>query len=102
MSESANSDTPKSETAKSGSDMPCVCTEESTTEESLLSVNCECPRDKIGIVIHESTCLLYKHETIIYDVSYLFLLYFYRFHLGVSRTILSSAETLYLPVPGNK
>ncbi|CAH1645684.1 unnamed protein product [Spodoptera littoralis] len=49
--------------AKSDS-MPCVCTEESTTEESLVSLHCECPRDEHDIVIHEETCLLFRSEKI--------------------------------------
>ncbi|XP_063897908.1 coiled-coil domain-containing protein 40-like [Helicoverpa armigera] len=51
---------------KSGGSMPCICTEDSTTEESTLSINCECPRDDHDIVIHEQTCLLYKSEKMIY------------------------------------
>uniref|UniRef100_A0A2A4JTI7 Uncharacterized protein n=1 Tax=Heliothis virescens TaxID=7102 RepID=A0A2A4JTI7_HELVI len=51
---------------KSGASMACVCTEDSTTEESSLSINCECPRDDHDIVIHEQTCLLYKSEKMVY------------------------------------
>ncbi|KAH9640112.1 hypothetical protein HF086_016043 [Spodoptera exigua] len=51
--------------AKSGS-TPCVCTEDSTTEESLVSLNCECPRDERDIVIHEETCLMFRNEKITY------------------------------------
>ncbi|CAH0701377.1 unnamed protein product [Spodoptera exigua] len=55
--------------AKSGS-TPCVCTEDSTTEESLVSLNCECPRDERDIVIHEETCLMFRNEKITYHKEY--------------------------------
>ncbi|KAJ8727957.1 hypothetical protein PYW08_016342 [Mythimna loreyi] len=58
-----------SESGKSGSSLVCVCTEDSSTEESNLSGSCECPRDDIGIVIHEETCVLFRHETLVYDDS---------------------------------
>ncbi|CAB3253752.1 unnamed protein product [Arctia plantaginis] len=50
----------------SGPSRPCPCPEDDTSEESGLSVNCECPRDENEIVIHEKSCLMYKHETIIF------------------------------------
>ncbi|XP_026725208.1 coiled-coil domain-containing protein 40 [Trichoplusia ni] len=63
MSESARSGAGKSEPESSRA---CICTDSSTSEESLLSPHCECPRDELGIVIHEPVCLLYKSEKIIY------------------------------------
>ncbi|CAH0579188.1 unnamed protein product [Chrysodeixis includens] len=66
MSESARSGAGRSDAEQSESSKACICTDESTSEESLLSPHCECPRDHLGIVIHEPTCLMYKSEKIIY------------------------------------
>lgn len=50
----------------SGHSRPCPCPGDNTSEDSTLSVNCECPRDENDIVIHKENCLMYKHETIIF------------------------------------